>query len=258
LPGLYPGDTIRAGAVGYINNPLVIKVFSMPVTPANDTSDASEPCAPLRRSRRKEARPGELLEAALTLFVEKGFAATRVEEVAAMAGVSKGTLFLYFPSKEELFKAVVRETIAGRFTEWNEEFERFSGDSAELVRYCMHSWWERIGMTPASGITKLVMSEAGMFPEIAAFYQKEVIEPGHDLIRRILQRGVDRGDFRPLPMEYAVYSLIAPMIFLLMWKHSMAPCCPASEQIDPVGFIDAQVDLLLAGMLAAPLSRPSV
>lgn len=235
----------------YINNPSVINIHRMPVSPATDLSDAStshDEAAPQRRSRRKQARPGELLDAALTLFVEKGFAATRVEEVAALAGVSKGTLFLYFPSKEELFKAVVRETIAGRFTEWNEEFERFSGDSAELVRYCMHSWWERIGMTPASGITKLVMSEAGMFPEIATFYQQEVIEPGHDLIRRILQRGVDRGDFRPLPMEYAVYSLIAPMIFLLMWKHAMAPCCPTSAQIDPIGFIDAQVDLLLAGM----------
>ncbi|MCY1371708.1 hypothetical protein D9M69_588630 [compost metagenome] len=91
-----------------------------------------------------------------------------------------------------------------------------------------------------------------MFPEIAAFYQKEVIEPGHDLIRRILQRGVDRGDFRPLSMEYAVYSLIAPMIFLLMWKHSMAPFCPASPRIEPVAFIDSQVGLLLNGMLATP------
>ncbi|OGB83947.1 MAG: TetR family transcriptional regulator, partial [Burkholderiales bacterium RIFCSPLOWO2_12_FULL_67_210] len=140
-----------------------------------------------KRERRKEARPGELLDAALALFVEKGFAATRVEEVAARAGVSKGTLFLYFPSKEDLFKAVVRETIAGRFTEWNEELEAFDGSSAELVRYCMHTWWERIGMTAASGITKLVMSEAGMFPEIAAFYQQEVIGPGHDLLKRVLQ-----------------------------------------------------------------------
>ena len=87
-----------------------------------------------RRARRKEARPGELLEAALALFVEKGFAATRVEEVAAHAGVSKGTLFLYFPSKEDLFKAVVRENIAGRFIEWNEEFEQFTGDTVALVR----------------------------------------------------------------------------------------------------------------------------
>ncbi|RJP70123.1 MAG: TetR/AcrR family transcriptional regulator [Comamonadaceae bacterium] len=226
----------------------------MPAPPSPHPHDAaSEPDAEprQRRARRKEARPGELVDAALQLFVEKGFAATRVEEVAALAGVSKGTLFLYFPSKEELFKAVVRETIAGRFTEWNEELDQFSGNSAELLRYCMQSWWERIGMTAASGITKLVMSEAGMFPEIAAFYQQEVIGPGHDLLRRVLQRGIDRGEFRPLRLEHAVYSLIAPMIFLLMWKHSMAPCCPASEQIDPVGFIDNQVDLLLHGMLAS-------
>jgi len=218
----------------------------MPRTPTPDAPSAARP----RRARRKEARPGELVQAALSLFVEKGFAATRVEEVAARAGVSKGTLFLYFPSKEELFKAVVHETIAGRFAEWNEEFERFEGDSVELVRYCMHSWWERIGMTQASGITKLVMSEAGMFPEIAAFYQQAVIGPGHDLIRRILQRGVDRGEFRALNLDYAVYGLIAPMIFLLMWKHSMAPCASAAGQsIDPLTFIDNQLDLLLGGML---------
>jgi TetR/AcrR family transcriptional regulator len=218
------------------------------VPPSKATADAAAD-APPRRERRKEARPGELLDAALTLFVEKGFAATRVEEVAARAGVSKGTLFLYFPSKEELFKALVRETISGRFTEWNEELNRFSGSSADLVRYCMHSWWERIGMTKAAGISKLVMSEAGTFPEIAAFYQQEVIGPGHDLLKRVLQRGVNSGEFRPLNLEYAVYSLIAPMIFLLMWQHSLAPCCPANQQIEPVGFIDSQLDLLLGGML---------
>jgi len=229
----------------------------MPAPPTSAALTAADSGAEprQRRARRKEARPGELLDAALQLFVEKGFASTRVEEVAARAGVSKGTLFLYFPSKEELFKAVVRENIAGRFTEWNEELQQFSGNSAELVRYCMHSWWERIGNSAASGITKLVMSEAGMFPEIAAFYQQEVITPGHDLLRRVLQRGIDRGEFRPLALEYAVYSLIAPMIFLLMWKRSMAPCCPPSEQIDPIGFLDNQVDLLLNGILVS--SKPA-
>ncbi len=202
-----------------------------------------------RRARRKEARPGELIEAALALFVEKGFAATRVEEVAARAGVSKGTLFLYFPSKEDLFKAVVRETVAGRFPEWADELAEFQGDSVELVRYAMHTWWERVGMTPASGITTLVMAEASTFPEIASFYQNEVVAPGHELIRRILQRGIDRGEFREMPLDYAVYSLIAPMIFLLMWKHAMTPCAPPSQQIDPLTFIDTQVDLILSGML---------
>ena len=123
------------------------------------------------------------------------------------------------------------------------------------MRYCLHSWWERIGMTQASGITKLVMSEAGTFPEVAAYYQQHVINPGHDLLKRILQRGVDRGEFRAMNLEYAVYSLIAPMIFLLTWKHSMAPCCPPSQQIEPKAFIDSQVDLLLRGMQVPALDR---
>ena len=205
---------------------------------------------PVKRERRKEARPGELLDAALSIFVDKGFAASRVEEVAARAGVSKGTLFLYFPSKEELFKAVVRENIAGRFSEWDEELAQFEGDTKSLLNYAMREWWQRIGMTDASGITKLVMSEASQFPEIANFYQREVIEPSHNLIKRILQRGIDRGELRPLNMEYAVYSLIAPAIFLLTWKHSMASCCPPSQRIDPASFLASQIDLLYNGMRA--------
>ncbi|MBA4262843.1 MAG: TetR family transcriptional regulator, partial [Comamonadaceae bacterium] len=170
----------------------------------------------------------------------------------ARAGVSKGTLFLYYPSKEELFKAVIHETLAGRFDEWNAEFAAFTGSSAELVRYCLHSWWERIGMTQASGITKLVMSEAGSFPDVAAYYQQTVISPGHALLKRVLQRGVDSGEFHSMDLDLAVYSLIAPMIFLLTWKHSMAPCCPPADQIEPEAFIDTQVNLLLHGMLARP------
>ena len=145
------------------------------------------PPAP-KRERRKEARPGELLDAALDLFVEKGYAATKVDEVAARAGVSKGTLFLYFPSKEDLFKAVVRESIVGRFGEWSHELAQFQGSTAEMLRYAYSTWWESIGSTRASGITKLMLSEAGNFPEITQFYQREVIEPGQQLIRRVLLR----------------------------------------------------------------------
>ncbi len=200
-----------------------------------------------RRERRKEARPGELLDAALDLFVEKGFAATRSEEVAARAGVSKGTLFLYFPSKEELFKAVVRENISGRFQEWNGEFEAFQGDSAQMLRYCMKVWWDRLGAGRASGITKLVISEARNFPDIAAFYQQEVIVPGQDLIRRMLQRGVDRGEFHVADIDYAIYSLIAPMIFLIMMKHSIGACVPQGYPLDPERYIAAQIETLLHG-----------
>jgi AcrR family transcriptional regulator len=207
-----------------------------------------------KRERRKEARPGELLDAALALFVERGFAATRVEEVAARAGVSKGTLFLYFPSKEDLFKAVIRENIASLFPTWNEEFNSFQGSSADMLRYAMQAWWERIGNTRASGIAKLVMSEAQNFPDIAAYYQSEVIRPGHALIRQILMRGVDRGEFRALDLDQAVYTVVAPMIFLMMWKHSMGTCAASADIVDPERFIHMQVDVLLHGM-TTPISR---
>lgn len=203
-----------------------------------------------KRERRKEARPGELLNAALDLFVEKGFSATRVEEVAAKAGVSKGTLFLYFPSKEDLFKAVVRENIAKQFPTWNEEFNSYVGTSGDMLRYAMVSWWERIGQTRASGITKLVMSEAQNFPEIAHFYQEEVIKPGNALIRRILDRGVASGEFRQLDTAQTVHAVVAPMIFLMMWKHSMGACAASAQIMNPEQFIHMQVDLLLYGMTA--------
>jgi TetR/AcrR family transcriptional regulator len=205
-----------------------------------------------KRERRKEARPGELLDAALDLFVEKGFAATRAEEVAARAGVSKGTLFLYFPSKEELFKAVVRENISGRFQEWNQEFEQFEGDTPDMLRYCMKIWWDRIGAGKASGITKLMISEARNFPELAAFYHHEVVAPAQQLIRRILQRGVDRGEFQVLDMDYAIFSVTAPMVFLVMMKHSLGACVPLEYPLDPQRYVTSQVETLLAGLMARP------
>lgn len=213
---------------------------------------------PAKRSRRKEARPGELLAAALDLFVEKGFAATRAEEVAKRAGVSKGTLFLYFSSKEELFKAVVRDSISGQYPEWSSEIDNFEGSTAELLHHSMFIWWSRYGATKASGISKLVMSEATNFPELASFYQKEVVDPGREFIRRILQRGVDSGEFRPLDMRYGIYTVLAPMLFLLMWKHSLGACVPENAHIVPEDYIKAQIDTILQGLNAPRPAEGSI
>ena len=217
---------------------------------------ASLPDSQARRSRRKEARPGELLSAALDLFVEKGFAATRVEEVAQRAGVSKGTLFLYFPSKEELFKAVVRENLSGRFFEWSDEIDRFEGSAQDMLHHCLFNWWERIGSTQASGIPKLIMSEAQNFPELASFYQQEVMQPGNALIERILKRGVARGEFRPMDFKYGVYLVLAPMLFLALWKHSLGPCCSDHAQLDPHQYLAAQLDMLIHGF-SQPKTQPN-
>ncbi len=210
-----------------------------------------------KRARRKEARPGELLAAALDLFVEKGFAGTRAEEVAKRAGVSKGTLFLYFSSKEELFKAVVRENISGRFAQWGTEINAFQGSTAEMLRMCMLAWWERIGSTKVSGITKLMLSEAGNFPELATFYRDEVIRPGNELIKRILKRGVDRGEFRPVNMKYAVYTVLGPMLFLALWKHSYGTLSDAKDHLVPEEYLAAQIEGILMGLNVRPDTAPS-
>lgn len=207
-----------------------------------------------RHERRKEARPGELLDAALALFVERGYAATRVEAVAARAGVSKGTLFLYFPSKEALFKAVVRENIAGRFDGWNAELEQFRGSTCDMLRACFQGWWQHIGATRASGITKLVLSEAGNFPEISLFYQREVIAPGQQLVRRVLERGMASGEFHALDLDYAVHAVLAPMIFLSLCQHSGHVCVPEGCDFSAQRYIDTQLDILLRGLCVAPMA----
>ena len=222
--------------------------------PVSKSTCQAPPALPTRHERRKDARPGELLDAALDLFVEKGFAATRAEEVAHRAGVSKGTLFLYFASKEELFKAVVRENISGCFSQWNAEYEAFEGSTADLLRLWLTLWWERLGSTKAAGITKLMLSEAENFPELAAFYQHEVIQPAHGLLRRILQRGVDRGEFAPINMKYGVYTVLAPMLFLQILMRSKVACFDDTHasQIVPEDFLAVQVETLLDGLRVRP------
>lgn len=200
------------------------------------------------RRRRKEARPQELLQAALELFVEKGFAATRIEEVARRAGVSKGTLYLYFPGKEELLKDVVRQNVATKIAEGVSLADGFEGSASELLALVLRGWWERIGETQASGILKLMMSEVGNFPDLAEFYVREVIEPSHALLASVLQRGIDRGEFRPVDLPYTVHALVAPMLFVSMQMHSMGPCMGTERQIDPRRFVEVQIDLVLRGL----------
>jgi TetR/AcrR family transcriptional regulator len=209
---------------------------------------ADDPTA-ARRGRRKQARPAELLEAALDLFVDKGYAATRVEEIAARAGVSKGTLFLYFPSKDELFKAVVHDTISRHFSEWQQELAAFRGSSTDLLATCMQVWCERVVLTKASGITKLMFSEAQNFPEVAHFYEQEVIVPGKALLRHVLERGVATGEFDIPDLDHAVLAVIAPMIFLAMHKHSLGRVCTAGP-LDAAAYLKAQLHALLHGFRA--------
>ena len=204
---------------------------------------------PFRR-RRKEARPAELLEAALALFVEKGFAATKSEEVARAAGVSKGTLYLYFPSKEELLKAVIQHFLANEIAAGAQEAAALEGPTPEMMEQLLVSWWTRIYEGPASGVFKLVVTEVRNFPEIAEFWNERVVEPGNGLVRQLLERGVARGEFSPLPhLDAAVHSILMPMILLCIHKHSLGACGVAEELAkDAVGFLREHLRIVFKGL----------
>ncbi|MFZ6743137.1 TetR/AcrR family transcriptional regulator [Undibacterium sp. JH2W] len=197
--------------------------------------------------RRKDARPQELLAAALDLFVERGFAATRLDDVARAAGVSKGTLYLYFCSKEELFKAVVRESIVPLLGEAEGVIEQFEGNSEELFRLVMGTWWNSIGNTKLSGLPKLMMAEAGNFPELARFYQEEVINRGENLVMTMLKRGMARGEIRSVDVEIDARILIAPMIMMMIWKHSQGVCNVDPDKLDT--YLEHYIELALHSLL---------
>lgn len=205
------------------------------------------------RSRRKEARPSELTAAALALFVEKGFAATRLDDVAARAGVSKGTLYLYFDSKEALFQAVVEEGIVPALAAAEQRFAEYEGSSAELLRGLLLGWWRQIGGTHLGGIPKLIISESRNFPEIAQFYHDRVISRGRSLLRAALQRGVASGEFRPLDVDSCIDVIIAPLLMLVVWRYSLCIC---GNDIDPQRYLDTHFDILINGLLSGRTETP--
>jgi len=216
-------------------------------------SDPS-PC-PFRR-RRKEARPAELLEAALGLFVEKGFAATRSEEVARAAGVSKGTLYLYFPSKEELLKAVIQQYLADEISGVREAISD-EGPTGQMMEQVLLDWWLRIYQGPASGVFKLVLTEVRNFPDIAQFYQERVVLPGSQLVLDLIERGIRLGEFRAVDLRAAVHSIIMPMILLCVHKHSLGACGVVKELgEDPAAFIRAHLNIVLRGLQRRPDDPP--
>ncbi|MBY4898143.1 TetR/AcrR family transcriptional regulator [Cupriavidus sp. AU9028] len=214
--------------------------------PAHEDGDAANGSAGRRWSRRKSARPQELVAAALELFVERGYAATRLEDVAAAAGVSKGTVYLYFANKKELFQSVVRENLVPALKRGTDLVDSYEGSTPELLRELLRGWWGLIGATPVAGLTKLIMAESANFPEIARFYNEEVMIPGDELFARVLQRGVARGEFRALPANPTTTLICAPLVFLMLWQRAFGAF--AYDDIDPEAFLDNLLQVLLFGL----------
>ena len=207
---------------------------------------------PKRWERRKEARPAEIVAAALHLFSDRGFAATRLEDVATVAGVSKGTVFLYFESKEQLFEAVVREAVAPNIARAEALVDGFEGPTPDLLRG-LFAFVGDVLETPLTGVMKLIVSESGNFPQLARMYADLVLRRAFALMRRVLERGVSRGEFRPMDLHATVPLVVAPILLLGVWKHSFG--AHTDLTLDRRQVLEAHCENLLRGLAAPPGGR---
>ena len=203
---------------------------------------------PCRWRRRKEARPGEIIEAALEQFVLNGFAATKLENVAKQAGISKGTLYLYFDGKEALFKAVVQQIIIPEVEKAEKIASEFKGTQQELITLLINTWWEVVGKTQLSNIPKLMVSEAAHFPDLAKFYVENVIARARNLIKRCVERGIADGEFKHCDSTSMARLVLAPLVFAVIWEKSLAPF--DSETYDVERYIKTHLMVLFDGLLA--------
>jgi len=203
------------------------------------------PTAP-RWRRRKEDRPAEIVAAALACFAEKGFAATRLEDIAERAGVTRGTLYLYFQGKEEIFKAVVRQSILPILVRGEAMVAASDEPSGTLLARLIENFPKAVLGSPVSALPKLVLTEVGNFPDLAEFYLEEVIRRGRRLIKALVKRGIDRGEFRPVDLDHVFYCVIAPILLTLLWEHSFKPY--DRSELEPDAMLRAHLDLLLNGL----------
>jgi AcrR family transcriptional regulator len=208
-----------------------------------------------RWHRRKDARPAELLAAALACFKERGFAATRLDDVAAKAGVTKGTIYRYYPSKEELFKAVVRGELVPNIERLEAALDE-PGPTAALLERLFTVWAQHIVPSPVSVIPKLVIAEASNFPELARFYLETAVHRVLRLVAAVLRRGIASGEFRPVDVEHTVYCVLGPLLLTALWQHSLGPL--DDRPLDVHAVCRAHLDLLLHGLQlhSPPPRRP--
>ncbi len=196
---------------------------------------------PPRYQRRKQDRPQEITAAAFAAFAEKGFTATKVEEVARRAGVSKGLLYLYFKTKEELFKAVIRSVVAPRIDELTRTLDRSDLGAEAFIRGPLLAFMQRLPGSRASIVIRLMISEAPRHPDLVDYYWDKVASRGLAALRQVLERGVDSGEFRESAVTELPQLFVAPVMMSIVWGTVFA-----ERSLDTDRLIETQVDMILS------------
>lgn len=194
-----------------------------------------------RYRRRKEERPQEITDAAFSVFAENGYAATRVQEVAKRAGVSKGLLYLYFKTKEELFKAVIRSVVIRRVDALVQTVENTEMSAEDFLRGPAANFMKQIPGSPVSVVIRLLLSEGHRHPDLVEYYWENVVSKGLRVLSSLVERGVERGEFRKSVIGDLPQLFLAPVMISTVWNMLFAKHPLNSDHL-----IDTQIDVLLS------------
>jgi len=200
-----------------------------------------------RWQRRAEDRPREICAAALDVFAEKGFAAAKLEEIARRAGVSKGTLYLYFEDKEQLFRAVVRQTIAPNIDAVKAALTAADLPFAETIRQFLPRFAMIATNLPVGAVAKMVIGESRNFPELAKVWHDEVVSKALGMVGGLVVRGQERGEVRPGDPRLYAFSLMGPMVLGVLWRETLQPVGGAPLDLEALARQHAEA--VLAGLL---------
>lgn len=198
-----------------------------------------------KRVRRAEARPDEILHAALAEFTERGFDAARMEDIAKRAGISKGGIYLYFPSKEALLKALIEARIAPIAHQAAALARDGDGDPMQALRMLARLAAERLRDPGLIAVPRLVIGLSGRFPEFADFYRSHVVAHARGALEHLVTRAIALGQIRKVDVGAVVRAFIGPLFFEAMWTHVLRG---ETALGDPEKLIESQFDILLNGL----------
>lgn len=195
--------------------------------------------------RRKEDRPQEIADAAFVTFAEKGYAATRIDDVAKRAGVSKGLTYLYYKTKEDLFKAVVKNVVVRRIDVLIGDVESTDLSSEEFIRGPLLSFMKKVPGSPIAIVIRLLISEGPRHPDLVSYYYDNVVARGLSAITQFVERGVERGEFRHEALNHQPHLFLAPMMLSIIWRLIFT-----DKPLDTDQLMESQVNMLLAQLKA--------
>lgn len=201
-----------------------------------------------RWRRRKDARPGEIVGAALAVFAEKGFAAARLDDIAARAGVSKGALYLYFETKQDLFAAVVRDAVSPNIAAVEATVAATDQPFARMAPLMLAQAAEMIVVSPVGSVAKMVIAESRNFPELARVWHDEVVVRILGVLAGLVERAQAKGEVRAGDPRHHALSLIGPLLMGLLWREVLEPV--GAAPLDLRALARQHVETVLTGLLA--------